>query len=219
MNSIRSMQSGNGSSDKAHRALPADAVRAAEPPNQRAMIQPDRTRSRVTETKVRYGLPCARCRTYFRADLLSCPVCQSTQRVSAGEPDDGDDILGEEAPDEITHQHEHERFLREFESQRHSSLMQMNTAATFRCTLEENHRGTEQAPEVCRGCYDRLRERVDLMEAALHMDLKEAAQIVYAAVWADPHSNKTYQNAAQAILTELRRRAGITLVTFQQFRH
>src|SRR4029077_7171056 len=36
------------------------------------------------------------------------------------------------------------------------------------------------------------------------LDLKEAAQIVYDAVWSDPSDpRKTYQNAAQALLTEL----------------
>jgi hypothetical protein len=52
------------------------------------------------------------------------------------------------------------------------------------------------------------------MEAALYMDLKEAAQIVYDAVWSDPSDpRKTYQNAAQALLTELCERAGITRFT------
>ena len=42
------------------------------------------------------------------------------------------------------------------------------------------------------------------------MDLKEAAQIIYDAVWADPSDpNKTYQNAAGALLAELRKRAGM----------
>jgi hypothetical protein len=51
------------------------------------------------------------------------------------------------------------------------------------------------------------------MEAALHMDLKDASQIVYDAVWSDPSDpNKTYQNAAQALLMELRKRAGVKLV-------
>jgi len=51
------------------------------------------------------------------------------------------------------------------------------------------------------------------MEGVLHMDLKEAAQIVYDAVWVDTSdSNKTYQNAAQALLVELRKRAGISVV-------
>ena len=45
------------------------------------------------------------------------------------------------------------------------------------------------------------------------MDLKEAAQVIYDAVWADTSdSNKTYQNAAQALLGELRKRAGMKLV-------
>ena len=52
------------------------------------------------------------------------------------------------------------------------------------------------------------------MEAALHIDLKEAAQIVYDAVWSDPSDpSKTYQNAAQALLSELRQRSGITRLT------
>ena len=30
-----------------------------------------------------YGLPCARCKAYYAADLTVCPVCKSTERVSA----------------------------------------------------------------------------------------------------------------------------------------
>jgi len=46
------------------------------------------------------------------------------------------------------------------------------------------------------------------------MDLKEATKIVYDAVWSDPSDpSKTYQNAAQALLTELRKRSGITRFT------
>ena len=49
------------------------------------------------------------------------------------------------------------------------------------------------------------------MEAALHMDVKDAGKIVYEAVWADTSDpNKTYINAAGALLTELRKRAGIS---------
>ena len=59
----------------------------------------------------------------------------------------------------------------------------------------------------------RLQSRVDLLEAALHMDLKEATQLIYDAVWSDPSDpSKTYHNAAQAIMSELRRRAGISVV-------
>ena len=45
------------------------------------------------------------------------------------------------------------------------------------------------------------------------MDAKEAARIVYEAVWADTSDpNKTYQNAAAALLLELRKRAGLGLL-------
>jgi hypothetical protein len=58
-----------------------------------------------------------------------------------------------------------------------------------------------------------VQERLDVLEAALHLELKDAAQIIYDAVWADPSDpGKTYQNAASALLTELRKRAGITAV-------
>jgi hypothetical protein len=30
-----------------------------------------------------YGLPCARCKAYYAAELTACPVCKSTERVSA----------------------------------------------------------------------------------------------------------------------------------------
>ena len=48
------------------------------------------------------------------------------------------------------------------------------------------------------------------METALHMEAKEAAKIVYEAVWADTSDpDKTYYNAAVALLGELRKRAGM----------
>ncbi len=51
------------------------------------------------------------------------------------------------------------------------------------------------------------------MEAALHMDAKDAAKIVYEAVWADTSDpNATYLNAAKALLSELHKRAGIGLL-------
>ena len=31
---------------------------------------------------VNYGLPCANCRIYYFADLASCPICGSEERVS-----------------------------------------------------------------------------------------------------------------------------------------
>ena len=52
---------------------------------------------------------------------------------------------------------------------------------------------------------------MDVCEAALHIDLKDAAQIIYDAVWADPSDpSKTYTNAASALLSELRKRSGVS---------
>ncbi len=36
---------------------------------------------------VGYGLPCASCRAYYRADLLTCPICGCSERVSANGED------------------------------------------------------------------------------------------------------------------------------------
>jgi hypothetical protein len=171
--------------------------------------------------RVGYGMPCAKCKTYYAADLTACPVCKNTERVSptalvasiaqvSSEPVPDDAGV---APDDAALEAERERFLREFKAQVYASHMQINAAASFRCTREENHQGAFEPAAVCQGCFDHLQQRVDVLEAALHMDTKEAAQVIYDAVWADPSDpNKTYQNAAQAVLAELRKRAGISLV-------
>lgn len=160
-----------------------------------------------------YGLPCAKCRTYYAADLPACPVCKSPERVSPAimpvltvEPE-------ETVPDPETLEQERERFLREFKSQAFPGQMQINAAESFRCSKEENHQGGFEPAAICQGCYDHLRERADLLEASLLIDVKEATQLIYDAVWADPSDpSKTYLNAAQALLNELRRRAGISAV-------
>jgi hypothetical protein len=155
---------------------------------------------------VGYGLPCAKCGTYYMADQAVCPICKCGERISptvvavrAG--------LQNAPPDARELELEDER-----RNSSHSCsppLRQIN--ASFGCSLEENHQGGHEPAAICRLCYDHLQERADLMEAALHIDLKEAAQIVYDAVWSDPSDpSKTYQNAAQALLTELCERSGIT---------
>ncbi len=160
-----------------------------------------------------YGLPCAKCKTYYAADLASCPVCKTKDRVSpvvATLP--VAPATAEELPDPAALEEERERFLREFNSQIAASEIESGTAAQ-NCTLAEHHQSNSAPAAICQTCFDHLQERVDLMEAALHMDLKDASQIIYDAVWADPSDpNKTYQNAAQALLLELRKRAGVKLV-------
>ena len=106
-----------------------------------------------------------------------------------------------------------ERFLKELKSQAFASHTQINAAATFRCVLEHQHSGATEPAAVCHSCYSEARQLADRMEGALHMDAKEAAKIVYEAVWADTSDpNTTYLNAANALLSELRRRAGLGLV-------
>jgi hypothetical protein len=159
-----------------------------------------------------YGLPCSKCRVYYPADMAVCPVCKSSDRVSPvamGEAAQGVSAAAPKPPMED----DRERFLRELKSQFFASHSQINTAATFRCCLDHKHNGNVEPAAVCHTCYGEMRQQADRLEAALHMDLKEATQIVYNAVWADPSDpDKTYQNAAAALLMELRTRAGVGLL-------
>ncbi len=160
-----------------------------------------------------YGLPCSRCRAYYPADMAACPICRSTERVSPTAV--AARLLTPVArPAETTQiDDDRERFLKELKSQAFASHTQINAAATFRCVLEHQHNGSSEPAAVCHTCYGDLKQLADRMEAALHMDMKEAARIVYEAVWADTSDpNKTYQNAAAALLSELRNRAGIGLL-------
>lgn len=163
---------------------------------------------------VGYGLPCATCRTYYPADAKTCPVCKGTERVAVAAvkvPAPAPAAPREQLPEPAMLEQERERFLREFEAQLASSHIPGQAAPFSRCVREENHPGGYAWAAICQDCYERLQERVDLLEAALHMDLKEAARIVFDAVWADPSDpSKTYGNAAHALLAELRRRSGIT---------
>src|SRR5262249_2671272 len=140
----------------------------------------------------------------------ACPVCKATERVSP-KVEPVRTALAEVAPDIATLEAEREKFLREFKAQLLASPMPNPSGAPASCRNEELNQGASEAAAVCQTCFDRQHERIDLLEAALHMDVKEGAKIVYDAVWADPSdSDKTYENAAQAILLELRRRAAIT---------
>ena len=105
---------------------------------------------------------------------------------------------------------ERERFLREFKAKLYAAHMQINPTAQLRCTFSDERSGAHEGATVCKGCYDQVQTRLDHCEAALHMDVKEAAQVIYDAVWADTSdSDRTYLNAAQALLGALRNRAGL----------
>jgi len=163
---------------------------------------------------VGYGLPCSRCHAYYPADMHACPICKSPDRVSptasvehSTAPAVPRPATGAPLDDD------HERFLKELKSQAFASHTQINAAATFRCVLQHQHSGATEPAAVCHTCYGEARQQADRLEAALHMDAKEAAKIVYEAVWADTSDpNRTYLNAASALLSELRKRAGIGLL-------
>ena len=172
-----------------------------------------------------YGLPCSKCHLYYTADLDVCPTCKHNERVSpvvATVPPRVAQAASEPMPDTSTVEQEREEFLRQFKSQLLEAHAEAANAAEAVCRFGEQHGGEPARAEVCQACYEHLQERADIFEAALHLDLKEAAQIVYDAVWADASDpGKTYQNAASALLTELRKRAGMTTVLgpFQPLSH
>jgi hypothetical protein len=213
------------------RSIPS-AILPSDTGFQRATTAMESLPAELGPRRIGYGLPCAKCKTYYAADLSMCPVCKSEERVSPvvdalgnSSPSLPESVLP--VPDDATLEEERERFLREFKSQVYASHVQIDPAQIesekgLGCRVEENHQGAFEPATVCRNCYVRLQKRVDLLEASLHMDLIEATRVVYEAVWADPSDpSKTYQNAARAVLTELRKRAGVAVVLgpFQPLPH
>jgi len=161
-----------------------------------------------------YGLPCSKCRLYYPADLDICPTCHHNERVSPVVPRVPPKVAHATPPppsaDSAAIEQEREEFLRQFKSQLIEAHAEVVEAPESICLLGDHHPGEPAHAEICKTCYERLQERLDVCEATLHLDLKEAAQIIYDAVWADPSDpSKTYQNAASALLTELRKRAGM----------
>jgi hypothetical protein len=172
-----------------------------------------------------YGLPCAKCHLYYPADMDVCPTCKHNQRVSPIVPKIPPKRAETAAPpvsDNAALEQEREEFLRQFKSQLLAAHAEIAETPEAVCKFGEHHPGESSPAEICTGCYERLQERLDVCEASLHIDLKEAAQIVYDAVWSDSSDpSKTYQNAASALLTELRKRAGVNSLMgpFQPLSH
>ena len=164
-----------------------------------------------TPKQAGYGLPCAKCHKYYSAGLSECPVCKSTQRVMPAAKLPCAPVEAQPAAKELDEQKE--RFLREFKAKLYEAHMQINTSSHICTYAAEDDPGHDSAT-VCKVCYDRLQTRLDSFERALEMDLKEAAQTIYDAVWADTSdSSRTYMNAAKALLGKLRKRAGLSTVS------
>lgn len=167
----------------------------------------------VSRERLAYGLPCAKCHLYYAANLDSCPGCHSKERVSAGTSRVTHPAVDSEpTSDQAALEREREEFLQQFKSQIDGGVSEYAEASAA-CAFSLQHPESTEPASICQPCYQRLQQRIDVLEAALHVDLKEAAQIVYQAVWADPSDPaKTYANAAAALLTELRKRAGVSSV-------
>jgi hypothetical protein len=209
MDSTRPVHSSGAAAAAARAPISSEARAVARPP-----ARPASASAQSDLKPVGYGLPCAKCRSYFPANLSVCPICRSTERVSAAAaPHKAVQAPPAQPAAEAGLDEERERFLREFKAKLFAAHMQINPSVQIRCSLATDDDRPHESASICSPCYEQLQARVDLAEAALHMDLREATQIVYDAVWADTSdTNRTYQNAAHALLTELRKRAGIDLV-------
>jgi len=200
-NVTRSQQGGAAAAAQAAVAKDVGARRAAS-------SVPERSKP------VGYGLPCSKCHLYYAANLDVCPTCKHNERVSPIAPKTvakPKQAAPDAVPDSTMLEREREEFLRQFKAQMREAHAEAGKGPESVCKCAEHPPGVPVAPEICGACCKRLQERIEVCEAALNIDLKEAAQIVYEAVWADPSDpNKTYENAASALLAELRRRAGLT---------
>lgn len=199
---------------------PTACQRVKEQPVNSAVVSspephvPPHSLSEQGSKPVGFGLPCSSCRAYYPADLHACPLCKSAERVSANEAPAPPAVpAGTAAASSSSIDDQREQYLKELKSQAFASHTQINAAPTFHCVLEHQHHGSSEPAAVCQSCYGELRQAADRMEAALRIDTKDAAKIVYEAVWADTSDpNRTYLNAAAALLSELRKRAGIGLL-------
>ena len=185
----------------------------------------------------RFGLPCANCKAYYDCELHACPICKCAERVPAEEaeakstnrlkkPSAGvlqstlgsfihlDSTSGCKQPMQLAWHcaEDGERFLLESRLLLCAHTDETDAGHTSPCILDENHNAQSEYASICLSCYNRLCEKLARTETALLIDLCEAAQIVYEAVWADPSPtdpSRTYHSAAQALLNELWQRAGI----------
>jgi hypothetical protein len=193
------------------------------------------------QRQVRYGLPCVNCKAYYASDLPSCPICKCAERIPATEAESTQTLnkpqggvlqpalrsfinLGspracrEKMPLAGRLKEGASSFLVESKLLLCTNTDEVNTGIRSPDILAENHNTQDESGLVCLS-YDQLREKLAHTEAALThaeaallMDLREAAQVIYEAVWADPspaEPSRTYENAAQALLNELRHRAGM----------
>src|SRR5450432_1193932 len=120
---------------------------AAAPARQAENLHADRRNAfadaPLAARPVGYGMPCAKCKTYYAANLTACPVCKATERVEIMAAIKTNIIVSDEKiSDPAALEEERERFLREFESKAYAASLQLGPTASSHCVREENHRGT-----------------------------------------------------------------------------
>jgi hypothetical protein len=145
---------------------------------------------------VGYGLPCAQCKTYYRADLKACPVCKSPERVAAIEAKKpAATSMGTPLPKSV---------VLDFEVPLASWQSSAESSAFSPCIREEHHQRGFAPAAICQDCYEHEQEHV--LESVLNMDVKQVARIIYEAIWIDPcDPSKACQNVAHALVSEVRK--------------
>ncbi len=207
MNYLRPVLSTGGGAAAATAVAPVRENRCPAEAPARVAAQP----SEPPKAGSGYGLPCAQCRKYYPANLKACPICKSERRVSSTASITVQRPAEAATPSVL--ELDRQRVLRQLKAQMYAAHTQVPVPPPGACS-HSNDQAKHEPATICRICYARLQQRVDLMEAALLMNLQEAAQVIYDAVWADTSDgNKTYRNAAQALLQEVRRRAGLKAPT------
>src|SRR2546428_5390202 len=88
---------------------------------------------------VGYGLPCAKCGTYYMADLSVCPICKCGERISPTTLPARAGLNAQSLPDADEPEEERETLPKEFKSQ---------LSASFRCSLEQNHQGGHEPAAI-----------------------------------------------------------------------
>src|SRR5712692_4461273 len=84
---------------------------------------------------VGYGLPCSKCGTYYMADQSVCPICKCGERISPTTlPAPAGLQNAQRLPEADEPAGEREPCPKEFKSQLFPTLLQIDTAASSRCS-------------------------------------------------------------------------------------
>jgi hypothetical protein len=177
--------------------------------SQRTALRLQWADSGIAPKKAGYGMPCAHCSTYYAANLTTCPICNCPDRIAIVAKEYVSSAEFVAVP--VAVEEQRERRLREFKSQALPDSTELSSRVISCCKRQQHHPSTMEVATVCQACYDRIEERLDILKAVLEMDVKDAAEVIYKAAWSDPSDpSKSYENAAQAMLSELKKRSGIT---------